>query len=129
MEEKITLTQYLLGGLDPVLFIACVWFAALGIAAALLVQSLFRNKKSEKTPKEFSWKFLFYDNWRKALLTVILVYLSIVFSYNLFGLSMTTWVACLIGFGYDNLLKVWKDKRQDMFTPNRDELTQRINNK
>lgn len=122
-----TVKEYLLGGLETNLFIACILFAGIGIVLALTVQVLFRNKYSENTPAKWSTKFLIADNWRKALMTIILVYISIVFSYQLFQVEITTWFAFLIGFGYDSILKVIKNKKQDLFAPNRDKLTEKLN--
>lgn len=123
-----TLKEYLLGGLEVNLFIACLLFAGLGILLALTLQALFRNKYSETTPTVWSWKFWFLDNWRKALITIILVYISIVFSYQVFQVEISTWFAFLIGLGFDNILKLVKNKKQELFTPKRQELTDKIEN-
>lgn len=120
MEEHYTT---LLGFIPAGFFLAMVFFAAVGVTIALLVDSTRRNKTSKNTPEKFNFWFLILDNWKTILLTCLLILVTIRFAGSLFpqqfidsDLSSATgkekWLfgSLLIGFSFNSLLQIIKQK-------------------
>lgn len=102
--------QTLLGGQPAEAFFALAFFALLGAALSMLLQTTGRDVFSQATPKVFSWQFFLSDNWKRIIAGIILIYISLRFAPELFGLSITNFLALVIGFGNDKLAQILKDK-------------------
>jgi hypothetical protein len=72
--------SYFLGFIPWTMFLAMVFFAALGVIMALLLDSQKRDQNSTSTPVKFSFKFLLKDNWKTIVLTFLAVLLTLRFA-------------------------------------------------
>jgi len=117
--------SYLLGSLPLGLFLGMIFFAAIGILMALLIDSTKRDQASKNTPVKFSFWFLLKDNWKTILLTALAVLMTLRFAPILFPdqfngenlsspLGTDKWLfgSLLIGLLYNTLLQIWKDKAE-----------------
>ncbi len=115
--------SYLLGFIPLTLFLAMIFFATIGVAMALLVDSQKRDQTSSNTPTKFSFLFLLKDNWKTILLTFLAVLLTLRFAGSVFPDQFTNddlasplgkekWLfgSLLIGFLYNSLLQFIKEK-------------------
>lgn len=76
-------------------YLAYMFFCFLGILLSLKRSSKRRNPTSDSTPKEFSWKFLIWDNLTRALFTLIVMFIilrAITFPED--------WVLLVVGLGF-----------------------------
>jgi len=116
-----TFWQYLLGT-DNYSLYAAQWVAALiGIFIGLLVHALSRDPTSRTTPYRWSWNFLLSDNVKRALLSILLVFITLRFPTYLFkwilSIDLTLdknsegamVVAAVAGFLNDLIAKKLKD--------------------
>ena len=90
-----------LGGYSVGMWFAYLFFAVIGAAAFSWMEVSSRNKNSVKTPVRFHWKFFIFDNIRRYIATVILIYVQFRFFKELTGSELSEYVAFLIGFGGD----------------------------
>ena len=86
------------------------FFAFVGIALSLLLGAATRKPASSTSPVEFSWKFFWSDNFRRIVATLLLVFVSLRFANDIFGVDMTLWGALGIGLSHDLLAGVLKKK-------------------
>jgi len=107
MKEFITLA---LGTDSIVAFLGLAFFAFVGVLLSLLIQTTKRDVQSESTPFEFSWKFLMSDNVKRFLAGLILIYVSLRFTPELFGVDINAFWAFVIGFGSDKIAEILKTK-------------------
>jgi len=101
---------YLLGGIEPALFIAGFIAACVGILFTLLLGSTVRDPHSEFSPTHFSWKYLWNDNSKRILANIIAVVASLRFMTELFGWELTVWKGFVIGVSWDFLALIIKQK-------------------
>jgi hypothetical protein len=96
------------------LLVICGWIIGLLSFVAT------RTPNSPKSPKKFSFKFWFFDNWLKAMASLIL---SLVLNFTLsaavpsMGLDYVEWMALAIGLAPDAALSILK-RRIDFLQPN-----------
>lgn len=107
---------YLLGGLDPALFIACFIAAMLGVLFVLLMGTRLRDPKSLDSPKHWSWSYLWCDNTKRIYANLIAVIISLRFMTELFGWELTVWKGFVIGTGWDVIALIIKQKT-NLFDP------------
>lgn len=100
MEDFI---KSILGDYSIGLWCAYFFFALLGTAAFSWSEVSDRDKKSVKTPFNFSWRFFVSDNFKRYIATGILIYIQFLFFKELSGSPLSLYVAFLIGFGSDGL--------------------------
>jgi len=100
----------ILGTATPLLFLSLLFFALLGQTLSLLLQTTNRDVNSRETPVSFSWRFFFQDNWKRALLGILMIYISLRFAPELFGVEISEWWALVIGFSNDKIAQILKDK-------------------
>lgn len=123
--ESIENYSFLLGFIPGEMFAYMVFFAAVGIAIALLADSTRRNPESKSTPTKFSTWFLIKDNWKTILLTVLVVLGTLRFAGSLFPgqfidaelsspLGTEKWLfgSMTIGILYNTLLQRLKEKAE-----------------
>ena len=100
----------LLGIETATAFLVLSFFAAIGVVISLLLHASNRDQLSPSTPAKFSFLFLLKDNFKRILLNVLLIYITIRFTPELIGVKITSFVALIIGFGWDKLAQVIKEK-------------------
>ena len=102
--------NYLTGNTDPTFFLWCLFFAGLGILFVLLMGTRLRDPASLNSPSKFSWAYLWSDNIRRILASVLAVYLSLRFMPDLFGWELNEWKALLVGTAWDGIALFIKQK-------------------
>ena len=102
--------QLVIGTDDIISFGGLVFFAGLGVLLGLLLGSTKRDIGSENTPFEFSWKFLWSDNVKRIVASIILIFVALRFTPELFGVHITNFWAFAIGLGSDQLAGFVKSK-------------------
>jgi hypothetical protein len=102
--------KIVLGTDDGVTFFALFFFALLGALLSVLLQSTQRDPKSNLSPVHFSWLFFLRDNAKRFITGMILIYVFLRFTTDLTGLTLTNFIALVIGFGNDKLAQILKDK-------------------
>jgi hypothetical protein len=80
------------GGKQLSYYLAGFFFAALGILLSLYQSSRSRDKLSPSTPLKFSWLFLIWDNLRRAVVTLVVMFI-------LFRVLDLSYVPLMIGVG------------------------------
>ena len=105
-----------IGNIGGTMFSALFVFAMIGVAINLLLHANTRDQNSPNTPVKFSFKFLLADNWKRILLALLLIYVSIRFTSLIFAIDVTgnnelyLFSAVIIGFAYDKLGEILKEK-------------------
>lgn len=107
--EEASFMEDLLGMSGRAFAIGLIW-AYVGMAVNILSDVTRRKKPSEHSPVKFSWKYWWSDNWRRILITTILVPVAIVGCVELFSVEITQFFAFSIGFGSDHLIEIIKRK-------------------
>ncbi len=108
--------NFLTGNISMAMFCALFFFALIGASINLLLNASKRYQASPNTPKEFSLKFMLWDNWKRILLSVLLIYISIRFVSVLYEIQVTDnnelylFIAVIIGFLYDKLGEILKNR-------------------
>ena len=90
-------------------------FSLFGALLSLLLDSNTRDLTSPRTPVKYSYKFLFLDNARRLLISVLLLAIFIRFTKELLGVDITTYWAFFIGFCSDKLSGYLKSIKQNFF--------------
>ena len=102
--------NYLTGATDPKFFLWCLFFAGLGILFVLLMGTRLRDPASVNSPAKSSWAYLWSDNIRRILASILAVYLSLRFMPDLFGWELNEWKALLVGTAWDGIALFLKQK-------------------
>jgi hypothetical protein len=100
----------LLGDQQPLTFSKLIFYALLGAFLSLLLQANHRDPRSIKSPVHFSWRFLVYDNVKRILASVILIFLAVRFTKEIFGLEVNEFWALAIGLANDKIAQFLKEK-------------------
>lgn len=100
---KQEILNELLGSVAFVPFLIALFYAFVGAAVSLLIASNARDVHSEGSPTQFSYRYLIRDNWKKIVLSVLLIFISIRFSQELLGQQVTMYLAFVIGLSVDRL--------------------------
>lgn len=106
----LKINPYILGNTEPALFIAAVFFAAVGILAVLLAGTRLRDKSSISSPEKFSWRYLIDDNAKRIYLNVLCVLVTLRFLPELFNIDLTPWMGLVVGTMWDSLFLLIKQK-------------------
>ena len=80
------------GGKELSYYLAGFFFAFLGIMLSLYQSSRNRDRLSPNTPLKFSWLFLVWDNLKRAVVTLIVMFI-------LFRVLDLSYVPLMIGVG------------------------------
>lgn len=99
--EEIILRIF--GGYTIVDVVVFGWFILIGYLYKALDETSLRDKNSKNTPKKWSWKFWFNDNWRRYIITIISTYVFFRFYVELVGHELTEMESFMIGFIGDNI--------------------------
>jgi len=104
------LNSPLTGLTDPTLFAWCSFFAGLGILFVLLMGTRLRKPDSIESPSKFSWSYLFSDNFKRILASILAVYLTMRFMPELTGWELNEWKAVIVGCAWDGIALFLKQK-------------------
>jgi hypothetical protein len=103
-------TATLLGNQSASAFAALVFFALLGALLSMLLHTTRRDVLHSATPIRFSWRFFIQDNWKRAITSLILIYLALRFTPEIFGIEVNEFWAIAIGLCNDKLAELIKNK-------------------
>lgn len=101
-----------LGATDSWQFLILIAYALIGVAVNLLYNAADRNPANPTTPYHFSLSFLTLDNLKRLVLNLILIFLSVRFYPDLFGKPISPFLATGVGFIYDKIMEVIKNKTE-----------------
>jgi hypothetical protein len=107
-----------------------MWFFVIGYIIYGLTETSGRDIKSIRTPRKWSWKFWFLDNWRRYLTTILCTYILFMFYTEISGHPFSNFDAVtlgLIGDGIGATIKnrvkgISADREQIMRNYDEDEL-------
>lgn len=107
-----------------------MWFFIIGYIIYGLTETSGRDVNSIKTPRKWSWKFWFLDNWRRYLTTILCTYILFMFYTEISGHPFSNFDAVTLGLIGDgigatikNRVKVFGgDREQIMKDYDEDEL-------
>lgn len=105
MKEYIT---FLLNGLTIVEFLVFMTYAYGGLVLNLIFDVLQRKPLSPESPIFFSFKYFFKDNWKRLIMSVMLIPIVILLFKQLMGSEINYLSAFLLGWasdGVSNLIK------------------------
>jgi len=114
--------SYLLGFIPGGMFLAMIFFAAIGVFIRLLVDATGRDQNSPNTPVKFKFGFLLKDNWKTIALSVVLILVTLRFAASVFethfsvealakSVGQEKWLfgSLVIGFIYNSLAQYLKE--------------------
>lgn len=90
--------------------IATYIFAFIGAIYSLSLNVKSRDKLSPESPYHFSWNFLWCDNTKRIITSVISIFICLRFAKEIFGVDVTMYFALIIGFSLDKLSQYIKDR-------------------
>jgi len=102
------------------------WFFIIGYLIYGLTEVSGRDVNSPNTPKKFSWKFWFYDNWRRYLTTILCTYVFFRFYNEISGHPFSNFDAVILGLIGDGVAARIKERVKFLGKENRKQLTQKI---
>jgi len=102
------------------------WFFIIGYIIYGLSETTGRDVKSVNTPKKWSWKFWYNDNWRRYIMSVLCTYVLFRFYVEFVGHSFSEFEALLMGIIGDGIGATAK-KRIDIISANRKKLMEEYN--
>lgn len=107
-----TVGDYLFGPIGLNMFIASFLFAMIGVVISLLIDANYRDQNSPKTPRPFKLSFLLKDNWKRIVLSLLVILVTIRFTKEITGWDLNMFVSLLIGVVYDKLVEYLKKKSE-----------------
>lgn len=112
--------QIILGDKTVGYYLAGFFFSFLAILVSLWSHSRTRDKYSSATPVDFSWGFLLWDNLKRVVVTLIVMFML----FRLFDLSNAAamiGVGFSVGFGLDKIIQFLMDRTNllDILKPER----------
>lgn len=103
------LSNLLFGGQSGWMLFGYLLIALVGVLLSLLLHASARDVKSESSPVQFSWNFLWSDNMRRIAAGLLLILVVVRFTPELLHVELNAFIALLIGFGSDKLAQLVKD--------------------
>lgn len=95
------------GGND--FWVAFSW-ALVGAVLSLLLNVATRNPSTPNSPLKFSWVHLVADNFLRLVTTIILIVVFLRFLPDLTGIQLSPFAAFGVGFAWDKLAALLKNK-------------------
>lgn len=95
---------------NPSVLGAAFFFALIGIFITLLLGTTARIPASPASPTHFSWSYLWSDNFKRIVATLLMVIVSLRFMPDLFGFQLSSWHGFIVGSGWDGLAFIIKQK-------------------
>lgn len=106
--------QLILGDLSVAYYLAALVFSGLAILLSMWIGSAKRDVASGSTPKEYSLRFLVWDNFKRIVVGLIAMFFIYRFTSSLIGRALSMEVAVGVGFfitvGLDQLIGWLKQK-------------------
>lgn len=96
-------------------------FSLVGVSIMLLIDSNKRFPPSQDTPYEWRVWFLILDNWKRITLNLLLIFVTLRFFPEIFGIQLTGLWCLSIGMSFDKLAEIIKSKTS-FLDVNRDKL-------
>jgi hypothetical protein len=97
------LIYHLFGTNDLIKVFAGFIFASIGMLITMLIDVKQRDKKSNRTPENFSISFFIKDNILRFITTLLLVFIFLRFSIEIFGDTNSMYSAFIVGLCSDFL--------------------------
>lgn len=107
--------QYIFGSGNVAEIAATLFYAYVGAFTSLLYQSVKRDPFSPRTPYHFSFSYLWNDNTKRCLRSIILIFIFVRFTKEIFGVNITLYFSFMIGFSIDKLSEYLKQKSNSFF--------------
>lgn len=95
---------------EPAVLASAFVFALIGVFITLLLGTTARLPQSPLSPTIFSWAYLWSDNFKRIVATLLLIVISLRFMPDLFGFQLSSWHGFIIGSGWDGLAFIVKQK-------------------
>ncbi len=106
--------ELILGGVTIPYYAAAAVFCFLAIILSMYIGSRKRNVQSQSTPELFSWSFLIWDNAKRIVVGMILMFLFFRFAVPAIGRQLSMEVAfgigCFLSMGLDQAIGFLKQK-------------------
>lgn len=112
--------ELIFGSSDFEFIIVGIVFAILGATLSLLLDSNTRNVDSKRTPRNFNYFFLLKDNYKRIVITIILICVFMRFTKELLGINPSVYWSFFIGFSSDKLSEYLKNIKKKFFEDNKD---------
>ena len=110
-DEINELFQIMFGeGVTMIVMFGYMWFFIIGYFIYGLTETSGRDKESRKTPKKWSWRFWFRDNWRRYLTTVLCTYILFRFYTEISGHPFGNFDAVTLGLLGDGISATLKKR-------------------
>lgn len=106
----IKINPYILGDVEPALFIASAFFAFIGILIVLLLGTRLRDPQSETSPEGFSWRYLWNDNTKRLFASVLCTLIALRFMPEILDIKLSPWMGFVVGTFWDGIALVIKQK-------------------
>jgi hypothetical protein len=117
--------KIIFGDFTVVQLLGYLWFFLIGYFIYGLTEISGRDVQSPATPKKWSWKFWFYDNWRRYLTTLLCTYVLFRFYTEISGHPFGNIDAVTLGMIGDGVAATIKE-RVKAFGADREKLTPAI---
>ncbi len=106
----LKINPYILGDVEPALFIAACFFAAVGIAIVLLIGTRLRDKNGDTAPEKFSWRYLWSDNAKRLYASALATLIALRFMPEVLNIKLSPWMGFVTGTFWDTILLIVKQK-------------------
>ena len=97
------LLKTIFGEYTTVQLLGYLWFFVIGYAIYFLTETTGRDVQSINTPVKWSWKFWFYDNWRRYITTILCTYILFRFYIEICGHPFGNFDAVSLGLIGDGI--------------------------
>jgi hypothetical protein len=104
-----------------------LWFFVIGYLIYGLTETTGRDKFSNNTPRKWSWKFWFQDNWRRYLVTLLTTYVLFRFYNEISGHPFEYFDAVTLGLVGDGIGATVKKRVLDLRGEYRAKIMEDIN--
>lgn len=104
------LFQIIFGEINIVELLGYIWFFFIGYFIYGLTETSGRDKKSKRTPKKWSWKFWFRDNWKRYVTSLLTTYVLFRFYTEISGHPFGNFDAVTIGMIGDGIAATLKKR-------------------
>lgn len=102
----------IMGGYDLLTFLTCIFFAVIGHLLVTTFDVATRDVHKPGTPTGFSWQVYIFDNWRRGIRNIVLIYVSVRFFPDIFNRPLSDWGALLSGATIDGTFMLIKKMRR-----------------
>ena len=131
------LLKIMFGEYTSIQLLGYLWFFLIGYIIYFLTETTGRNVQNPHTPTKWSWKFWFYDNWRRYITTILCTYILFRFYIEICGHPFGNFDAVSLGLIGDGIAVTVKrrlkavggDRDELMNDYNADELKSKQDNK